>query len=751
MKLTDLILIANFVELNFPVNWVRPALVLAFLCAVVVVIVFVYVDRYWKKPYFSLWKISWMSYAVWLAVTVEIGEKPDMPYLVMVQRACIGISALFMFWGSFELTGTPMARRRELTWGVMLILAWSYVAAYQVGDHLWMTMPVFFLLAVASLYTAYLHGRRRKQDRGMRLLADGFMLWGVHLFIYPLANSLPVTVLTLCYFASSGLALFIALGMLVQVLESLRVQNEDLSEEFKKNIASRRLLEQEMALTEEKYRALFQAASDAIFIVDLQTLEILESNQAAAHFLGPSTDQSVRRSFQDLCPNVTLCGDNSLLNKKLIEEVIKPSTEFLLLRPGGTYVPCEGSASLLQFNKRPAMQISVREITERKHLEQQLRQSEKLSALGQLVAGVAHELNNPLAVIMGYAQLIGKQDDCQPKFKGDLQKIIHESERAAKIVRNLLTFARPREPQMTTVDLNRLVNNVVSTHQEELTTGGIQVKSRLAADLPKTIADPHQIEQVLTNLVTNAAHAVTGKEDGPREIEISSEVKDRKLRITVADSGPGVPPEIISKIFDPFFTTKSPGKGTGLGLSISHSIMEEHRGRIWVQNEPGKGAKFCIELPLIVRTTEEQPADDSDHVPELPPDPRAAYRRVLVVDDEPGIIDVFITMLGSKGYTVDTAADGQQALGKIANHHYDLIISDLCMPGLDGEGLHKAIRESDPELANRILFVTGDTISSHSRSFLEWSGNRWCSKPFNIRELEELVRNFLSTEPASVA
>jgi len=228
----------------------------------------------------------------------------------------------------------------------------------------------------------------------------------------------------------------------------------------------------------------------------------------------------------------------------------------------------------------------------------------------------------------------------------------------------------------------------------------------------------------------------------PRLLNVTTNVVDRTIHITVGDNGAGIPGEVITKIFDPFFTTKSPGKGTGLGLSISHSIIHEHRGKIWVQSELGKGATFHIELPLIVRSAEEKiPAEP---VPAPAVNTFAASYRLLLVDDEPGIIEVMQAIFSGSGYTVDTASNGNEALEQIARHQYDLILSDLCMPGVDGEALYKRVRANNPELAARIIFVTGDTVSHKSRSFLEWTGNRWFSKPFNIAEIETVVANFFN-------
>ncbi len=739
IELQDVI---SAVSSYFTPEWVKPALVLALFSTFVVVGVFAYLNCYTKKDYFSLWTVAWMFYGLWLAASLGLEESPDLPFLVMARRACIGISALCMFWGSFELTNYGR-KRRELGYGIVMICLWSYIAAYRVQDHLWITVPVFVLLASASVFTGLLHLKYRKRYRGANLLVVGFVLWGVHLVVFSVQPRLSAAALVMGYISSAGLALFIAMGMMMQMLEQARERNETLLGEFKKGIATRRLLEQEVTVSEQKYRALFDSASDAIFLVDLETLEILEANESAHRLVDFRFTENSSRSFVDLCPSVTRRGKNLLDNKRMFDEVFRPSNEFHMTRPNGAPILCEGSTNLVQYNKRPVLQVHVREITERKQLEQQLRQSEKLSALGQLIAGVAHELNNPLAVIMGYSQLLAKPGATDGKVKNDIVKILRESERAAKIVRNLLTFARPREPQMVVADINRLVASILETHETELVQNNITVTKHLSANYPQTMADPHQIEQVVTNLLVNAIHALAVW-DGPRTLDLSTEATKTALVISVADSGPGIAPEIVSKIFDPFFTTKAPGKGTGLGLSISHSIIEEHRGKIWVQSELGKGAKFIVELPKI------SCPEAAELVPLLEEpvhDPNAASHRLLIVDDEPGIVEVLKTVMGESGYMVTTASNGNEAMERIGTENFDVIISDLCMPDMDGEALYKRVRERDPELAGKVIFVTGDTVSTRSRAFLEWTGNRWFSKPFNIVEIERVVSNFLHQEP----
>jgi PAS domain S-box-containing protein len=734
--------VVNIIDAFFPRSWLNAALPLALFSTWVVIGVFAHLNRFTKKSYFSLWTVAWMFYSIWLAASIQLEESPSQPFLVMARRACIGISALFMFWGSFELTNRARPQR-ELGYGVVLIVIWSCVAAYKVQEPLWITVPVFVLLSSASVYTGLLYTRLRTGSRGAALLSTGFILWGAHLLGCPFIGYMSETLVSAGFFTSSVLALFIAMGMMVFVLEEARERNETLMDEFKKGLTTRRLLEQEISVSEQKYRALFNAASDPILLVDLETLEILEANEAAKVFLG-ATIVEARRSFLDFCPNLQPDGTGLLDHKRAFDNVFTPSNEFQVVRPNGAHVLCEGSITLVQYNRRSTLQINVREITERKKLEEQLRQSEKLSALGQLIAGVAHELNNPLAVVMGYAQILAKRFTGDAPLQGDVLNIQRQSERAANIVRNLLTFARPREPQMAAVDLNQLILNVIETHEGEMLEERIEYRQHLAPNLPKTMADPHQIEQVFTNLVVNAIQSLAAH-DEPRVLEITTELSGKSIRISVSDSGDGIPAEIITKIFDPFFTTKAPGKGTGLGLSISHSIIEEHRGKIWVQSERGKGARFFVDL-LLVSCGEDTVVTESPVVTTERTRDAMQYR-LLIVDDEPGIVDVLKTVLGDNGYTIETASNGGEALERLGCQKYDLVISDLCMPGIDGVTLYKNVQKTDPELAKRMIFVTGDTVSANSRAFLEWTGNRWFSKPFSIEEIDRVVGNFLHDDP----
>jgi two-component system NtrC family sensor kinase len=394
----------------------------------------------------------------------------------------------------------------------------------------------------------------------------------------------------------------------------------------------------------------------------------------------------------------------------------------------------------VQWHQRPVLQVNVRDVSERQKAGHQLRRAEKLSALGQLIAGVAHELNNPLAVVMGYSQVLVRKGDLDEKTEASLQRILFESERAAKIVRDLLAFARPSDLQKTATNVNRMVSGVLEDQEPNLRAAGIQLEKQLAKDLPDTMADHNQIEQVLGNLISNAIYALSARPQ-PRILTITTEEAGNYMRIGVTDNGAGIPKEALGKIFDPFFTTKPLGKGTGLGLTISNTIIQEHRGKILAENRLTGGARFSVELPIIPCATPapaEQKPSDTKSLATAP-----LKGSVLVVDDEPGIVEVLSDVLTGLGHNVTTATNGLEAMERIATGSFDVILSDMRMPGMDGVKFFETLKQSNETLAHRIVFVTGDTVSSETRAFLKDTGNRWLTKPFNIQQVIDTVDGVL--------
>ena len=369
--------------------------------------------------------------------------------------------------------------------------------------------------------------------------------------------------------------------------------------------------------------------------------------------------------------------------------------------------------------------------TERRHLQERLLQSEKLSAIGQLIAGVAHDLNNPLTSVVGFADFLAESADVPARIREPLRVIQQEAERASKIVKNLLSFARRQETRQPAA-LRPILEATVGLFRNNLDVEAITLTLDVAPDLPDLDLNPTQIQQVFVNLIQNAAQALAG--DGqPGTIRVSARRWMSGAMVEVTDTGPGMDAALATQAFEPFFTTKPEGQGTGLGLSISQGIVKEHGGRITLTTAPGEGATFTVELPGRVSAQAAAPVP-AESVPMRP-------LQVLVVDDEPHILHYIRATLEAWGHRVETASDGAVALDRALTEDFDLIISDLRMPLAGGREFYEALQERKPEAAQRVAFSTGDTVRGDTLDFLEAQGRPCLQKPFSLAELRQILHD----------
>lgn len=371
--------------------------------------------------------------------------------------------------------------------------------------------------------------------------------------------------------------------------------------------------------------------------------------------------------------------------------------------------------------------------------QQEMVQAEKLAAMGQLLAGVAHELNNPLSVVVGRTALLQQKLGGGP-LAVQVEKIARAADRCSRIVRNFLALARQHPPERSEVRLNVIVQEALELLAYPLRLDNVEVTTSLAEDLPVLWADPHQLHQVVVNLVTNA-HQAMRETPPPRRLTLTTRHDPGRgqVYLEVMDTGPGIPREIQGRIFEPFFTTKPQGQGTGLGLSLCQGMIESHGGRISVRSDPGEGATFQIELP--VKTA--RPAGSET----LAVGTTSAVKEkvILVVDDESEVTEMLAEMLSADGHRVETATDGAQALAKLSAQPFDLVISDIKMPKLTGPELYREMEHSHPDFCRRVIFLTGDTLSSEIREFLEQAGAPSLTKPFALNDVREVIARLLQT------
>ncbi|MEK7774043.1 MAG: ATP-binding protein, partial [Deltaproteobacteria bacterium] len=385
----------------------------------------------------------------------------------------------------------------------------------------------------------------------------------------------------------------------------------------------------------------------------------------------------------------------------------------------------------------------ARDITQEKLLREQLLHSEKLSSVGKLVAGIAHELNNPLMGIMGFSQILMDLpgDKKIEDIKDKLRKIYHESLRTAKIVQNLLTFARAKKTERDFHNINALLKHTLELREYSLKSNNIQVALDLDPELPGTMVDPFQIQQVFINIINNAEDAMVASK-GSGAIRIKTKKQRGKIEIIFRDDGPGIPEEIVNKVFDPFFTTKEVGKGTGLGLSITHGIVTEHGGAIDISCPDDGGTAVTVELPIVnkaqwmeVRNIVATGGRTWNFT---------SGKKVLIVDDEKSIRETLNDILTREGFAVETARDGREALDILERDKFTLIITDMKMPGIGGLDLYDSVLKKYNYLKNRIIILTGDVFSENIKEFFNRTNCPYILKPFEPRELLALIRQVIS-------
>jgi two-component system NtrC family sensor kinase len=493
-----------------------------------------------------------------------------------------------------------------------------------------------------------------------------------------------------------------------------------------------------MRQAEWRFRTLFRAAPDAVLTVLQTTGRIREANDAVRAVFGLEPYQVIGRTLLEL-----IVPDDRPALEQALARAFSGAQARVEVRvrtsAGGTRVVALAANGLPGADPPSALLVG-RDMTQEREMRLRLMESDRLAAVGELVAGVAHEVNNPLCSISAFAQLLLRDDELTPTHRESIEVIRAETTRASQVVKDLLTFARRSDPQREPLDLNGVVARTLRLRRYQFAEASVRVQQELAPELPAVLGDARQLQQVCLNLVTNAVHAMTSRGGGTLTMRTSH--AEGGVVLEVVDTGPGISPGARAHVFEPFFTTKGEGEGTGLGLSVSYGIVKAHGGTIEVADSGPLGTTFRVRLPA---------ASTRAGARRTPIEPMPALRsplagvRLLFVDDEPTLRSGMEAFGRLRGFTVVTAGDGVEALSQTRALGVDAVVCDLRMPVMDGYEFHDQLRAERPGLAARTVFVTGDVVSSEARETV--LRQPVLTKPFSFDQIEEAVIAVLRGAP----
>jgi PAS domain S-box-containing protein len=505
------------------------------------------------------------------------------------------------------------------------------------------------------------------------------------------------------------------------------------------DITERKRSDEAVRVSEASYRAIFDAAEDAFFVTDLETAAIVDANPKACAAFG-----FTREELQGVEVGTLSSGEPPYTKSEAMRQFSRAVAgeqihlEWQGKRKDGSLPWFEVFAKRMAIGGQDRILVLARDITEKKRAAEELarqreslHQREKLAALGSLLAGVAHELNNPLSVVVARAVLLEEQGDSATQVAA--QKIRTAAERCARIVRTFLAMARQQQPERGPVAINDVVSAALDIAAYPIRTSSIELTQDLSEHIPPILADADQLHQVMLNLIINAQQSLQER-PAPRRLHVTTCFDSfvRVVCINVIDNGPGIPEHLRARVFEPYFTTKPMGTGTGVGLAVSLGIVEAHGGTLTVTSPVEGGAVFTILLPV-------GPVNAASPDPGRLAKASTAQRSILIVDDEADIRDTLSEILTNECHRVVAVGSGREALERMSAEQYDVILTDMRMPDLDGRELYSQIEERWPDQAERVVFVTGDTLASALREFVAKSGRPVIEKPFVPSDVRRVI------------
>ena len=509
------------------------------------------------------------------------------------------------------------------------------------------------------------------------------------------------------------------------------------------DVTGRKQAEEALQATEAHFRSMVSSALDVVFLLDADAV-VRYTSSSVQRVLGYAPAALLGRRFAEILHPDDVGHLIALLARELAAQGQADDLTFQLRHHDGAWRLFEGMVTNMAQDDRPAgLVVTARDVTARHHLHENLArrrdalsQAERLAGMGQLLAGIAHQLANPLSVVLGHADLLARE--LPPGRLAD--RVGHLSEaatRCAAVVRQFLALGRSRPAGAARVQINQVLREAADLLNYGLQVDSIEVRWQLAEALPEVWGDPHGLHQIAVILIANAADALRSV-SRPRWIALRTRIDagGSRVIVEVQDNGTGIPADVRPRIFRPFLTTKGPGQGAGLGLSLSRSIVEAHGGSIAFETESGRGTVFAVEIPLGT-----PPAGTP-----RPAGLRAveAGRHVLIVDDDPAIAAVLADTLALDGHRSDVALDAHHALERLQlGGEYALVICDITMPGPDGTELYQETVRRFPGLARRFVFLTGDVVGQERADFTEAIGAATVTKPLDPDEVRRVVREAL--------
>ena len=488
---------------------------------------------------------------------------------------------------------------------------------------------------------------------------------------------------------------------------------------------------QTMKQAEWRFRTLFRAAPDAVLTVLHATGRIREANDAVREVFGVEPHQIIGKTLVELLLPADFGTMEAALAAAFAGTPARVEVQ-VAMQSGGTRVVALAASRLPEADP-PSVLLIGRDMTQERELRVRLMESDRLAAVGELVAGVAHEVNNPLSSISAFAQLLLRESTLTPSQRESIDVIRTETTRASQVVKDLLAFARRSEPQRAPLDINGVVARTVRMRQYQFAEASVRVETDLADELPSVMGDARQLQQVCLNLLTNSVQSMSAMGGGT--LRVRSYAVGDAVYLDVSDSGTGISPSVRAHIFEPFFTTKKEGEGTGLGLSVSYGIITAHGGTIEVAETSATGSVFRVTLPSV--TAPPSDADGTSEPLSFTLRSPLAGIRLLFVDDEAALRTGMEAFGALRGFSVVSTADGASALEAARASGVDAVVCDLRMPGMDGYAFHEQLRREQPGLAARTVFITGDVVSTLTRGSV--SRQPVLTKPFAFERIEEAL------------